>query len=277
MKNKKLKNIINLIILFLSAEVIKNFLSGMPDLKSLDIRMIFILIVSNYLGMKYGVVSAILASISYIVQEYGQIHDVNVIFLNTNNWVPIIIYIVFSIIVGLKTDKDNLKVASLENEIKQRSDREIEENEKIMRYEKEIKELNQILMVHNSSYIQASQFIKQLDKSRNNIKSINILLRKFLKNDSCEFLTMEELNMKSSNLIDDNKINMMKKEKIWINKELKDSLPFYIAPVIINQEDKMFIAVWKCEFEQMTTEYKNQIIGISEIAKYVLYFREGNC
>lgn len=269
MKNKVLKNVINLIILFLSTEVLKNLLSGMPELEGLDIRIIFILIVSNYWGMKYGIASAVLASISYVFQEYWQVNDISIIFLNTNNWIPIVIYIVFSIIIGLKTDKNNLKVANLENEIAQKSNKEIEENEKIIRYEKEIKELNQILMVHNNSYIQVSKFMDKLEKSKNNITKINEVLREFLGNNTCELIRLEELNEKSNNFIDDKKIETMKKEKIWVNKKMKESVPFYIAPVFVNETEKMVIAVWKCDFEQMNTEYRNQIIGISEIIKYV--------
>ena len=219
MKNKILKNIINLVILFLSTEVLKNLLSGIPELGILDIRMIFILIISSYLGMKYGIASAILASISYIVQEYLNVNDISVIFLNTNNWIPIVIYIVFSIIIGLKTDKDNIKISNLENEIAQKNNKEIESDEKIIKYEKEIKELNQILMLHDNSYIQTSKFIDELYKRRNNIKEINVLLRKTLRNNTCELIKIEELNKKSNNLIDDIKIETMQNEKIWVNKK----------------------------------------------------------
>ena len=122
MKNKILKNIFNLVILFLSTELLKNILSGIPDLAIIDIRIIFILIIANYLGMKYGIASAILASISYVVQEYFKVNDISVIFLNTNNWIPIAIYILFSIVIGLKTDKNNAKLANLENKIAQKND-----------------------------------------------------------------------------------------------------------------------------------------------------------
>ena len=268
MKNKILKNIFNLVILFLSTELLKNILSGIPDLAIIDIRIIFILIIANYLGMKYGIASAILASISYVVQEYFKVNDISVIFLNTNNWIPIAIYILFSIVIGLKTDKNNAKLANLENKKEKKNDKEAETNSKIELYEKEIKELNQMLIVHDSSYIQVSKFIEKLKKNYDDIKKTNSLLKKTLKNSTCELITLEELNNKSNNYFNDEIIKIVEKEKIFINKELKKSLPFYMAPVI--KKEKFALVVWKCDFEQMNVEYRNQIIGIAEIIKQLI-------
>lgn len=270
MKKKIFKNIVNLIILFLSMEVLKNFLTGMPELGNLDIRIIFVLIISNYMGMKYGIASAILASISYIIQKCTQVNDINVIFLNTNNWIPIVIYILFSVAVGLKTDKENYNITNLKSQLENKEKKMTEKNEKVEEYEKEIKELNQILMIHNNSYIQVAEFIKKFEKRKCDKEKINRLLKKILQNDSCELTKLEEINKKTNNFIDSNKISIMEKENIWINKKLEKSIPFYIAPIFINETDKLALVVWNCEFEQINTEYRNQIIGVSEIIKYVL-------
>ena len=268
-KSKVLKNIVNVIILFLCAEVLQNFLIGIPELSKFDFRLIFILIVSGYFGMKYGIASAVLVSISYFVQEFRQGFELDVLFLNTNNWIPLVSYVLFSIIIGLKTDKDNLKISNLSKEIEQKNNKEVENNEKVTKYEKEIKELNQILMVHDNSYIQVSKLIKEIEENRNELAKINRILRKNLKNSSCELIKLEELKEKTNQLIDDKKIREMEKNKIWINKKLEKDLPFYMVPVYISQSEKMVLVLWKCEFEQMNVEYKNQIIGISEIVKYI--------
>lgn len=268
MKKKVVKNIVNLIILFLGTEILKNFLIEMPELKNLDIGIIFVLIISNYMGMKYGIASAILASISYIIRQNGQIGDINVIFLNTNNWIPIVIYIVFSIIVGLKTDKENMEMMNLENEIEDKIKKEEETTKKVQKYETEVKELNQDLILHQNSYIQVAKFIKDLEENKNDISKINTILRKYIRNNTCELISCEELN-KKTNSVFVGKFDLIEKEGIWINKELEESLPFYIAPIFTEGKERMVIVLWKCEFEQMNTEYRNQIIGISQIIKYI--------
>lgn len=266
MKKKVLKNVINLVILFLCIEVIDVFLSKIPELSNYDIKIVFILIISSSLGMRYGLVAAILVSTSYVIQTYGKVGDINIIFLNTNNWIPIVIYVVFSIIVGLKRDKDDAKMANLKNEIEQKNIKELEVNEKIIKYENEIKELNKILIVHNESYIQASKFMKEIEKNKNNIDKINELLKITLKNDTCKLVRIEEMDKQIRDLIYEKET---KKEKIWINKKLELEKPFYMVPIFINSMEKMAIIIWECDFSQMNNEYKNQIIGISEIIKFI--------
>ena len=41
-----------------------------------------------------------------------------------------------------------------------------------------------------------------------------------------------------------------------------------MAPVI--KKEKFALVVWKCDFEQMNVEYRNQIIGIAEIIKQLI-------
>ena len=43
----------------------------------------------------------------------------------------------------------------------------------------------------------------------------------------------------------------------------------FIAPISIQNQD-LVIVIWKCSFEQMNNDYRNQIIGITKIVKYVL-------
>ena len=266
-RKQTIKNIFNLLILFLCMEVSKNLIAVMPELKILDMRLIFILIVSNYMGMKYGIASAFLASTSYIMENYGQMSELRVIFLNTNNWIPIAIYLILSIIVGLKSDKDSYKLRRCESDIKQLN-REVRiANDKIERYENEIKEFNQILMTHNHSYITVSKFINGLEEYMNGNNNIDDLLKETLDNNSVEFIKMEELNKKLNRYFDANRFRKMKKEKIWINKNLEERLPCYVAPVILSENEIFTIVIWECELEQLNTAYRNKLLGIASITK----------
>lgn len=81
---------------------------------------------------------------------------------------------------------------------------------------------------------------------------------------------MEEIKQKTNDIITYEKIKEVEDKKIWINTQLEEDVPFYIAPVFISKNEIMAIVIWKCDFEQINTEYRNQIIGISEIMKYIL-------
>ena len=266
MKKKKiLKNIINLIILFLSTELINILLKEIPELNNIDLRLVFIFIIANYIGTKYGVVAAILASIIYILQNYSGVLDVSIIMLNTNNWLQIAIYLAFAIIIGLKHDKDNLKINSLNNSIDEYKEKEEVNNKKIQAYEDELKEFNQVLLTHKKTYFQVSNFLHQIDLVKYDNKKISNYLKDILDNETCEFTNIQSIEK----FLDNRSMTTVGEEHIWINKDLSEEKPCYIVPISIESQDYA-VVIWKCKFEQMNTDYRNQIIGIAKIIKYAL-------
>lgn len=264
-KKKVLKNIVNLIILLLSTELINIILKEVPEFSNIDFRLIFIFIIANYMGMKFGIVSAILASVLYIIQTYSGVLDPSIIFLNTNNWLRIAIYLAFAIIIGLKHDKDNLKINSLNNIIDEYKEKEELNNKRIVSYENELKEFNQVLLTHKNTYIQVSKFIQQIVSVKHDNTKISNYLKSILDNETCEFTNIQTIKK----FLDNGNMTTVGNEHIWINKELSNEEPCYIAPISIESQD-FAIVIWKCNFEQMNTDYRNQIIGISKIMKYVL-------
>ena len=58
MKNKKtvLKNIMNLIVLLLSMELINIIVTEIPEFRNIDLRLVFVFIVANFMGMGYGII-----------------------------------------------------------------------------------------------------------------------------------------------------------------------------------------------------------------------------
>ena len=65
------------------------------------------------------------------------------------------------------------------------------------------------------------------------------------------------------------KIEILDKEHIWVNRNLEKEQPMFIVPISI-VEKEMAIVIWKCRFEQINMDYQNQIIGVANIIKYVL-------
>lgn len=264
-KKKLLKNIMNLIILFLSTELINIILKEIPEFSNIDLRLIFIFIIANSMGMKFGIVSAILASILYIMQTYSGVLDTSIIFLNTNNWLQVVIYLAFAIIIGLKHDKDNLKINSLNNSIDEYKEKEELNNKKIESYERELKEFNQLLLTHKKTYIQVSELLQQIDSVKNDNTKISNYLKAILDNDTCEFTNIQTIKK----YLETKNMTTVGKDHIWINKDLNKEQPCYISPISIGSQD-FAIVIWKCDFEQMNTDYRNEIIGIAKIIKYVL-------
>ena len=96
-----IKVIIVMIVAFVIIEFFRSVIENIPELKNIDLRLIYVFGVSAYLGVKYGLISALLVSIAYIKQKYG-LENLAILFYNTNNWTNIVIYILFSTIIFAK-------------------------------------------------------------------------------------------------------------------------------------------------------------------------------
>ena len=264
-KNKIIKNVVNLVILLLSTELIHIIINEIPEFGNIDLRLIFIFIVANYMGMTYGIFAALLSSVLFIVQSNTNLTDISIIFLNTNNWLQIVIYLAFSIVIGLKHDKDSRKQNSLNNQIEEYKEKEESNYQKIEAYEKELKEFNQELLTHEKTYLQVAELIKEVNNSKGDNSKITEILKVFLNNNSVELLHIEDIDK----YINKTALNKLKKEGVWINKDLDDTKPAYIAPIFANNME-LAIVVWKCSFEQMNNNYRNQLIGTAKILYFVL-------
>ena len=267
MKDKKqiFKNIVNLILLLLSLELINIIISEIPGFSNIDLRLISIFIIAISMGMKYGIIAAIASSVFYILQVTPNLSDISIIFLNTNNWLQIVIYLVFAIIIGLKHDKDKLKVETLKDARDDLKEKEKSNDKKIEVYEKELKEFNQVLLTHKQTYIQVAEFIKKIESAKEDYTRINVLLKEVLDNDNCELTTFQSINT----FLNPEKIEILDKEHIWVNRNLEKEQPMFIVPISI-VEKEMAMVIWKCRFEQINMDYQNQIIGVANIIKYVL-------
>lgn len=266
MKNKKtvLKNIMNLIVLLLSMELINIIITEIPEFRNIDLRLVFVFIIANFMGMGYGIIAAIVSSALYILQGNYNLSDISIIFLNTNNWLQIVIYLAFAIVIGLKHDRDNLKVDSLKDSINDLQEKAEKREQKIEEYEKQLNEFNQVLLTHEKTYIQVSEFIEKLELAKQDNRKINELLKKVLNNNTCEWTTLQKMDK----YLDVEKLDVLNKDHILVNKVLDDEQPMFIASVS-NGEKEDVIVIWNCNFEQMNNDYRNQIIGIAKIVEYV--------
>ena len=110
-----------------------------------------------------------------------------------------------------------------------------------------------------------AELIKEVNNSKGDNSKITEILKVFLNNNSVELLHIEDIDK----YINKTALNKLKKEGVWINKDLDDTKPAYIAPIFANNME-LAIVVWKCSFEQMNNNYRNQLIGTAKILDFVL-------
>ena len=103
--HKTLGKIISLLVLFFVVELYTNFMEVASELQFVDVRVIFIAISALIFGKKYSISAALLCSIASVLQALTNGYRWYVLFFHVNNWIPIVIYIVFAIVIGTYSDR----------------------------------------------------------------------------------------------------------------------------------------------------------------------------
>ena len=90
---------------FLLVELYTWFISVPSDLQYVDLRLLFIVAASLLMGKRYGVAAAALCSAASITQGLLAGHRWYVLFYHVDNWIPIAVYFIAAILLGLYQDR----------------------------------------------------------------------------------------------------------------------------------------------------------------------------
>ena len=95
---------IDTVVLFLVAEYISQFTAGSVYFKTVDVRLIFILLIATF----HGLVAGVVAALCECVVIYFQFHQLGIssmqLFYNVENWIPFVLYIILGAITGFFSD-----------------------------------------------------------------------------------------------------------------------------------------------------------------------------
>lgn len=91
-------------IAFLAMELYINFISVASDLQFVDLRILFIAFSAVLFNRKFAISASVLCSIANIVQSLLNGYKWHVVFFHINNWIPLVIYVIFATLIGTYID-----------------------------------------------------------------------------------------------------------------------------------------------------------------------------
>lgn len=94
-------------VIFVLIEMITQFISVASDLQFVDLRLLFVVVASLFFGKRYGVAAATLCSIASIMQSLLAGNRWYVLFYHVDNWIPLAVYFIIAILLGIYQDKRN--------------------------------------------------------------------------------------------------------------------------------------------------------------------------
>ena len=98
-------HLIQNLLLFLLFLVADYFSNDWSDLRFVDVKLLYVVVVALSFGMRQGIIAIVLATLTYFVQmSYAEV-DISYILYSIDTWVPFVIYSIAGTVVGYISDK----------------------------------------------------------------------------------------------------------------------------------------------------------------------------
>ena len=92
-------------VVFALVELYTQFIAVASDLQFVDMRLLFVVAASLLIGKRYGIFAAAMCSIASVIQSLLAGYRWYVLFYHVDNWIPIAVYFIIAILIGLYLDK----------------------------------------------------------------------------------------------------------------------------------------------------------------------------
>ena len=274
---KSLRNLAETLAAFGVTCLLLNFSQDVSDLKYVDIRLMFVAVISALYGLKLGLLSIGLATASYLYSLLAARIDITYFLYSVDTWIPFVIYGVAGTSIGYITDRRRDEYDSL-----QENHRLLEEKYEFLKSihgeTLDIKgKLQKQILTSKYSFGYAYEVAVKLDSLKPELiilKVISILEHIMDCKKAAIFLLGEQntrfarLKVCSAELRDivPSSLEMEKypriqecfsKKETFINTALEAGYPDYAAPLFAQDRPFAFIAIYDIGADKFTVYFQN--------------------
>ena len=246
------------------------------EFKTIDFRLLYVVIIGSTHGLLFGVAAALLAAASAAVSWNSVGLDWALLIYNVENWIPFALYFLAGAVTGYVHDKQENEIVferkqtelihekyeflySLYNEITTIKDRLREQlvgyRDSFGRFFRITNELNELK--EDAIFLKALETIEELMKNDQiaiySIEQTQVYGRLVVKSK-----TMNRPIPKSLKLSDfAAALDVVNEGNVFQNKNLLPNFPSYIAPIMNAGKLIGIVVIWEATFEQLNMYYLN--------------------
>lgn len=114
-----LRSLVETLLLFLLSQCLLKFSQSSPDLKYVDVRLLFVALTACFYGTEMGAVAVVLASVSYLLSLSSSFVDTSYLIYSVDTWIPFVTYIVAGIVIGNVTNRSREQLQFQKNSYNQ--------------------------------------------------------------------------------------------------------------------------------------------------------------
>ena len=111
------------LLLFAAALLVSSLTAGWSDLRYVDVRLLYVIVVAITFGMRQGLLATALAILSYLVTLVRSQIDISYVLYSVESWIPFIVYGVAGAFGGYWSDRKNDEYDGLQNEYREQGER----------------------------------------------------------------------------------------------------------------------------------------------------------
>lgn len=268
--------ILEFVVLFFTMLFLEAKSEGDPFLEFLDFRMMFVIILGATRGFRIGITASIFAGISYVIKSLDTT-SWQIIFYNTQNWLPFAVYFLAGAISGYSREKSENTKRFYEEEKTLLEEKYIFLNELYHNTLENKEEYRQQIMSYKDSYGKIYTMIKKLASTipeKIFLEAINVL-EDILENQTIAIYatdgkndfarlnvcskTLNETLSKSLRLSSMEEIKKtLEQGEIWVNVNAIPDYPAYAEAIRWDGICRGIVMVYHASDKQMNQEYANK-------------------
>ena len=246
----------------------------------LDLRLIFVVILSTLHGTVPGIIAGVIAGAVLFISLGGS--NWRMIVYNPETWIPFALYVIIGVALGSRTDRQidtttateerltmaeqtNIYLIELYDEAVHIKDKY---RDQILGYKDNFGRIYSIVKKLNSEmseYVFSSAIEVMEDVLQNNSVTIYSMTSRgdYARMTVCSKALQGEVQ-RSMKMADYSQISdKLEKHDIWFNRDLIKGFPSYCAPVYNEEKLIALVVIWRAGVDQMTLHYSNLFTIIS--------------
>lgn len=300
---------IELILVFIIAEIISRYTSESIYFRFVDVRLFYILIMGTIHGMRTGLIAALLEC-AVLIREYTQMGmNGTILFYNIENWIPFVVYLMTGSITGYISSKKDDAIAFVRREYELLRDKYLFLNDVYHGAIENKGEYKRQILGFKDSFGKIFDAVQKLDSElpeRIFFEGVKVL-EDILENHSIAIYTLDSwqrfgrlavcsnsllTSLTKSIRIEDYQpvYAAVKKQQVWKNTEMVSGLPMYAYGIFRGEEMVLLVMIWKADVEQYSMHYMNifqimcglmqtsflRAIEYEELAESRIYYKDTN-
>jgi UDP-glucuronate decarboxylase len=274
---KAVKSLLENILLFMLAIIFKKFASNYTDLRFVDVRLMYVVMVGMVYGVKQGLLATVLASGSYIYDLSTANIDISYLLYSINSWMPIVFYMIAGAWTGYLTDK---RIDDMEAE-KEEHTMLIDKYEFLRSLYNEMREVKEQLqkqiLVSKDSFGRVYEIANELSNFKPELimfKAIRII-ENIMESESVALYLIANDNLTYARLMA-NSVNLkgkltsslkldhlpglkkaMENHEFYVNTDLNSDYPAFAMPILDKDKVVAIATIYKLDYNKYSTFYQN--------------------